>query len=189
MDLKFRIDKIRPYFISFNVVAEESAAYAVVRFPKGWKIPDVNALKANFKIELAPTSTGGYLFASEISNGTEGIFDAIDYVVDFNKKVEERSGLLEAKIKELAALFASETLEKLKTLKFTFEPPKKGGKKNVQKKNEAAQTETPTEPVETDKPEVVETPTEPVAEEAKPNEEPVVEDNSLLGLAKTLTEG
>ena len=189
MDLKYRIDKLRPYFISFQVVAEESASYAVVRFPQGWKIPDINALKANFKIELAPTNTGGYLFAAEISNGTEGIFDAIDYVVDFNKKVEERSGLLEAKIKELAGLFASETLEKLKTLKFTFEPQKKQAKKASLKKNEPVQSETDTEQPDVEKPEVVETATETVAEEKKVNEEPVEEDNSLLGLAKTLTEG
>lgn len=176
MDLKSRIDKIKPYFISFNVIAEESAAYAIVRFPKGWTIPDKKALKANFKVEIAPTDAG-ILFATEISNSPECIFDGLDYVIDFNKKVEERKGLLDEKIKELGDLFATETLDRLKTLKFVFEPQKKSSKKTAKK----------AEPV------VVETTIDPVvapveaAEEVNINEEVEgTDDNSLLGFAKTI---
>lgn len=177
MDLKSRIDKIKPYFISFNVVAEESAAYAIVRFPKGWAIPDKTALKANFKVEIAPTNNG-ILFATEISNGPECIFDGLDYVIDFNKKVEERKGLLDEKIKELGDLFATETLDRLKTLKFVFEPQKKSSKKAA-KKAEPVTVETKVDPV-------VE-PTE-TTEEVDINEEVAEEsdDNSLLGFAKTI---
>ena len=175
MDLKYRIDKIKPYFVSFNVVAEESAAYAIVRLPKNWTIPDKAALKANFKVEIAPTQDG-ILFATEISNGPECIFDGLDYVIDFNKKVEERRGLLDEKIKELGNLFATETLDKLKTLKFVFEPQKKSAKKSAPKKQEV----------------VVEAPVEQATvEEPKTDDnthfEAENQDSSLMALAKGLT--
>ena len=184
MDLAYRIEHIKPYFISFNVVAEESAAYAVVRIPKGWTIPDKTALKENFKVEIAPIQEG-ICFVTEITNGSDCIFDAIDYVVDFNKKVEERKGLFEEKIKELGDIFARETLESLKNLKFVIEMPKKSAKKAKPK-----DFSKPPEPIQVE--------SEPKNEENEPIQEiPVTEgvteakatdDNSLMAFAKTITE-
>lgn len=134
-DLSNRIEKIKPYFITFNISAEDDAAYVVVKLPPQWSIPDTKALKENFKVEVAPMSNG-ICFASEIKNGTDCIFDAVDYIIDFNKRVEERRELLKQKAEELKNLFASETLDKLKTLTFVFEseqeePKKRKGAKKV----------------------------------------------------------
>ena len=175
MDLASRIEHIKPYFISFNVIAEESAAYAVVRFPNSWKIPNKTALKDNFKVEVAAMNEG-ICFVSEIENGSDRIFDAIDYVIDFNKEVEQRTALFNAKIKELGEVFASETYERLKTLKFVFEPQKKvakkGKPKDVEPKVEAVEQAT------------TEAEIKPDVSHAEGNGET---DSSLMALAKNLT--
>ena len=176
MDLKFRIEKTKPYFVSFNVMAEESVSYAVVKFPSGWATPDSNALLSNFKVQVAPMGQGQMCFASEIENGSECIFDALDYVIDFNKAVEERKALLHQKIEELKELFCSETLDRLKTLEFTFPPQKKGGKKTVVKKTT---TIAEAKPVEVDQPK----------KEEEKKESPVVQESGLMALAKSMTEG
>lgn len=169
MDLKSRIDKIGPYFVSFNIMAEESASYAVVKFPQGWAIPDKGALRENFKVEIAPMEYG-ICFASDIKNGPECIFDALDYVIDFNKKVEERKGLLIEKVEELKQLFATEDLDKLKTLQFSFSTPKKAGRKPQVKKAQAPSEE------------------EQSASEAQPESTPVAEESSLMSMAKSIVE-
>ena len=85
--------------------------------------------------------------------------------------------MLDEKIKELGNLFATETLDKLKTLKFVFEPQKKSAKK-VAKKAEPVVVETTIDPV------VVPVET---AEEVNVNEEVEgADDSSLLGFAKTI---
>ena len=176
MDLTTRINNIQAYFISFNVMAEESAAYAVVRFPSHWALPDTKALKANFMVEVAAMPNNQMCFATEIKNGSECLFDALDYIIDFNKKVEERKGLLDEKIKELGNLFATEPLDRLKTLKFTCEPQKKGGKKSSQKKAEQA-AEVRVEQVEA----------EPLNTEENQSPDENSQDSPLMSLAKGLT--
>jgi len=124
MNLNERIANVKPYFLLFNVSAEEDAIYAVAKFPENWTIPDRGALKSTYKVEIAPMNNG-ICFATETKNGPECVFDALDYVIKFNKCVEERVELLRAKVAELKDLFAKEDLEKLKTLTFIFEEPKK----------------------------------------------------------------
>ena len=184
MDISERIEKIKQYFVSFNVIAEEAAAYSVVRLPKSWKIPDKAALKENFKVEIAPIQEG-VCFVTEIGNGSECIFDAIDYVIDFNKKVEERKGLFNDMIKELGDIFAREPLDKLKTLRFVFEPQKKGGKKPKVKEiavSSPVEEKTAQEEAKASEP-VNEV--SPAQEEQKPEEN---NDNSLMAFAKTIAE-
>lgn len=124
MNLNERIERTKPYFVLFNVSAEEDAIYAVARFPQNWSVPDVNSIKSSFNVQLAPMN-GGICFATETKNGSDCVFDALDYVIKFNKCVEERKILLQEKVKELKNLFATEDVERLKTLTFTFEEPKK----------------------------------------------------------------
>ena len=162
MNINERIEKIRPYFVVFNISAEEDAAYVVVKFPPSWSIPDTNALLETYKVQTAPMENG-MCFATEIKNGAECVFDAIDYIVEFNKRIEERRGLLQEKLEEFKKLFATEPLDRLKTLKFVFDEPKK---KKSAKKSE--------KPVETEK------------AEPKVETEP---DNSLMSFAKNITEG
>lgn len=176
MDLSERIEKIKPFFISFNVVAEESASYAIVRFPEGWVVPDKKAMKENFKVEIA--HQGGCLyFVTEIANGSESIFDAIDYVISFNKQLAATKELFDQKKEELRKLFMSEPLERLKNLRFVIDPAKKSSKRAQKPKVQEEQ------PVEQ----------EPKQENEEQKSEPVVDtpsepDNSLMSFAKSVTE-
>lgn len=175
MSLQDRINNVKPYFISFKVEAQDSAAYAVVKFPQSWTVPDTEKLKENFKVQIGNLNGGCLCFVTEMANSTDCIFDALDYVIDFNRKVEERKGLLLEKVNELKDLFATETLDRLKTLKFVFESPKKQMKRTQPKKD----TEVKTEQAEA-----------PAVEEPKVEEnavEPQEKDNSLMSLAKTIT--
>lgn len=166
-DISSRIAKLGKYFVSFNVVAEEAAAYVIMRFPNGWSLPDQARMKEIFGIELAPIE-GGLCFVTEITNGSDKLFDAADYVIDFNQQLEVRKSMLQEKIKELKNIFASETVDKLKTLKFVFEPQKKKRVPASKKKEEGVVTEA-----------------EPQTENG--NAEVVAtEDNSLMAFAKDI---
>lgn len=174
MDIKSRIEKIGKIFVSFNVVAEESAAYAIISMPSGWSLPDKSKLKENFKIEIAPMNGGAAMcFATEISNGPDCIFDAIDYVMDFNRELSARKELLMQKIEELKEVFIKEPVEKLKTLKFTFDEPKKP--KKTASKKKAVQPEA----VEESHAEAEKGPKGEIVEE--------VETNKLMALAQQIT--
>lgn len=164
-DINSRIEKLGKYFVSFNVVAEEAAAYVITKFPAGWSLPDKTRIKEIFGIEVAPIE-GGICFVTEIKNGSDKLFDAADYVVDYNQQLEIRKSLFQEKIKELKDVFASETVDRLKTLKFAFEPQKKKRAPTPKKKEEDI--------VETEN-------TNNVAEAS------TVEDNSLMTFAKDIT--
>lgn len=172
MNLNDRINNTKPYFILFNVSAEEDAIYAVAKFPESWTIPDRTALKSTYKVEIAPMNNG-ICFATETKNGPECVFDALDYVIKFNKRVEERIELLRAKVSELKELFAKEDLDKLKTLTFVFEEPKKrrNTKKAATQEAETTQEQT-VEPEQTTVQEVEDTP----------------EGGSLMDFAKNIAE-
>lgn len=163
-DISSRINKLGKYFVSFNVVAEEAAAYVITRFPAGWSLPDKSRMKELFGIEIAPIE-GGICFVTEITNGSDKLFDAADYVIDFNQQLEIRKTLLQEKIKELKDIFASETVERLRTLKFVFEPQKK--KRTAPKKKEEVSAE--------------------ATNDAEEGNAAAVEENSLMTFAKDIT--
>ena len=173
MNLNDRIERTKPYFLQFQVLAEEDALYAVARFPENWTIPDKNALKSTYKVEYAPMNNG-VCFVTELKNGAECVFDALDYVIKFNKCVEERKELLIAKVNELKDLFAKEDLEKLKRLTFVFEKPKKT--KPAKSSVDQIKVETPTDEVEED------------VEEKAEQQGTVEDDSSLMTLAKNIAE-
>lgn len=111
-----RIEKIKPYFRAFNI--SDGATCIAVHFPK-WQMPDNEILKRDFKTQLT-YKDGNYFFLSEMENGPEVVFDAIDFVVMTNRELEKKQELLEKKAKELTDLFITEPLEKLETLQFVF---------------------------------------------------------------------
>lgn len=181
MNLNERIERTKPYFLQFNVIAEEDAIYVVARFPQNWTIPDRAALKNTYKVETAPMNNG-ICFATETKNGEECVFDALDYVINFNKCVAERKELLIAKVNELKNLFATEDLEKLKTLTFAFDKPKK----KINKK-----TTQFVEHVGTDQAVLEEQDSADqcsVNDNAQTENNEVEEDSSLMALAKNLVE-
>ena len=63
-----------------------------------------------------------FYFCSEIDNGEEKVFDAIEYNIEKMKEAIERAQLLSEKTKELKRLFENEsiTLSQLRSLKITY---------------------------------------------------------------------
>lgn len=110
-----RIERIREYFVQFNAVAEESAFYLIIKVPSTWSIPDANALKENFGAECQKVDNkGGIIIGVDFSESTDVLFDAAEYIISFNKDVEERVRLLNACINQLKGIFGTKSLEELK---------------------------------------------------------------------------
>lgn len=179
MALQDRIEKIKQFFIGFNVDAQGGVSVLLVRFPQTWTIPDQHNLAENFGIQIEARQEGIY-FITELENGIDGLFDAVDYVIEYNQSIIEKSGLLKEKISELKDIFIHESIDKLKTLQFIFgeqTTEKKGAKPG---KKTAPKKEVKAEPVK----ETVEPVTEPETnEESQEND-----DNDLMSMAKDLVD-
>lgn len=198
-DINSRINELRNYFVSFNIA--EGTIYALVRFPEKWTVPQYIA---ELKVKTAyDNQAKGYYFFTELPNGTDTVFDGIEYVIVLNKTIAERSALLRQKANELTELFASEPIERLRMLKFTFDDEKpvrkpknkpeseksvslkknKRGRKS--KKAETAENEEKTEEVAILEPEIK----EEVEINNRPAEETInVEGSSLLNFAESMTD-
>lgn len=120
MEIQDRITGLGSYFKSFNII--DGLAYALVKFPSGWKLPDEEMLGEEFSVSTQENSDGVYFYI-EMSEGVGRLFDAIDYTVSFNKAIEERLALFKECANKLKELFNTEDLEKLRTLEFTFGEP------------------------------------------------------------------
>lgn len=124
MEIQNRIEKISQYFKGMEVRNIEGAniIYIVVQFPTKWVL-DTETTREKYKVEIgSQESNGRYFFCTEMSNGFDNLFDAIDYNVESMIAIEERNKLFDKKEQELEELFNNKTisLDKLKTLTFTF---------------------------------------------------------------------
>ena len=116
-----RIIKINEYFVAFNIA--EGISYIKVRFPNKWEIPNGEVLLENFNVKIATEPNGEIYFFSELLNGTDVVFDAVDFVVDFNKDLEAKTLLFSEKINELKELFSTRTLSELQHLEIIIKSP------------------------------------------------------------------
>jgi hypothetical protein len=183
MALSDRIAKIKPFFVNFNVDSAEGASVLLVKLPQGWQVP--NTVERDFGVQTAARQEGTY-FVIELDKGTDVLFDAVDFVIEFNHSIIEKSELLKEKINELKEIFIKNPMEKLKTLEFIFPPQKKGNKKN---------TKQTTEPTEIK----IEAPSEETVEKNVNNEPKIVDiapgdsedatDNDLMAMAKGIIGG
>ena len=188
MELNERINNLGKYLISFNIV--DGWAYAIVKIPPAWSVPQTIE---EIGVETEKDAkTGGIIFFTQLTNGVEAVFDGIDFVIELNKNLAEKKALMKEKAEELSELFASEPIEKLRTLKFTFEGKKPVRKAKKGKKQVAAETNTETIKEEPEKPieEVKEEANveEPVNEISKTDQETIVSgseetEGSLMSLA------
>ena len=118
-----RIEKIKEYFYDMKMSMEDNIVYVQTKFPSNWTISEL--LEENFRVKGVDTKKGTQIFFTELSNGFDRIFDAIDYTVDMNLSALERLDLFKKKVEELKNLFDFEDIEKLKRLEFTFKKPEK----------------------------------------------------------------
>ena len=125
-----RIEKINTYFTDFKV--SEGLVYISVNFPKKWQVPSNELLDDMFKVKCVNKNDGtGYYFFSSIENGMYNVFDAVDFTIEFNVNLEEKTNLLQEKINELKSLFMTLPIETLRTIKFKYnEKQTKKSKKN-----------------------------------------------------------
>lgn len=109
-----RIENVKEYFVAFNIA--ENTAYAQLRFPSKWDVPSNEILEENFNTRSAIEGDGSVYFFSDMSNGIMNVFDAVDFTIEYNKDLEEKSELFREKIEELKQIFATKTLEELRNL-------------------------------------------------------------------------
>lgn len=82
---------------------------------------------------VSQTESGAYVYFTEVNNGIDAVFDAIDDTINYNEDVEKKITLLRQKISELQELFANETYENLQRLTFVIQDgAKKRGRKPKQ---------------------------------------------------------
>ena len=123
-----KIKKIGEYFKSSNVI--DDSICVVVNFPSKWLLPDEKILKEKYKVEVVLVDNLFY-FVTEIENGEDCIFYAIEEIIQSNRELETKLELLDKKVSELRDIFATEPLEKLQTLSFTFDKKAKPIKKKT----------------------------------------------------------
>lgn len=127
-NVKERIDCINEYFLGMDV--KDGIVSIAVKFPRKWIILDGLAEKYGVIIDECKNTAGSpyekiqgsFYFAASLEDGFDAAFDAITENISVMKAAEERIELLEKKTKELKELFDDEenSLEKLKTLEFSF---------------------------------------------------------------------
>ena len=130
MNIQDRINNISEYFIGMQMSTEDNIVYVRTRFPDKWVISEL--LEDNFKVRgIQDKKNNTQFFFTNIENGFDVVFDAIDFTIQMNKSALERLDLFKEKVEELKELFDSEEIEKLRRLEFTF---KKQEKKTRKKK-------------------------------------------------------
>lgn len=138
MDVKDRIEKVKPYFRSMQVetVDNQSIIYVIVAFPPKWIIDE--EIPNKFGVSIGQGSAPGeFYFCVEMEKGFDIVFDAIESNITKMLTAQERAQLLRQKVTELQELFMDEnvSIETLRTLEFKYKvsKTKKTDKKDVVK--------------------------------------------------------
>jgi hypothetical protein len=126
MDINNRIKKIGNYFQKMNIA--EGIIFVSVVFPNDWQMTTSAAEKLGVKI-MNTEDGQGYYFATQIENGFNPVFDAIDKVIEFNEVAGIKKALFLEKIKELQVIFEEESLDVLQTIEFKYKKKRTNSKK------------------------------------------------------------
>ena len=145
MGIKERIKRLETYFKEMQITSIDGkqVIYVVVTFPNGWVVDDEIVNKYDVTFQKGQYQNE-YYFCTEIENGEDKVFDAIEYNIEKMKEAIERSKLLTEKTLELKKIFENEniSLSQLKTLKITYDEilelviPKNSEKDNKEEKKE-----------------------------------------------------
>lgn len=185
MDVNSRIKNIGEYFGVFNVNA--GAVCVGVVFPDKWTLFDVETICNEFNVQIQ-VKDGTTFFLCDINDGFDPVFDAVDFIIEQNRALEQKTSLLKTKVEELRSLFETEPLEKLQTLRFVFDEdvltPVKEVALPIDIKKELKKTNKKTDA----QPEVVQQPvceeTEPVKPQKKIKKKNNSGDSSLMNFVK-----
>lgn len=123
-----KIDKIKDYFRSMEVA--QGVSFVKVEFDEKWSVyPSEDGKIKVTKVKNNPKMW--YYFGNINEVSFDEIFDLIDNTIITNLNANKKLELLNMKFNELKEIFANESLETLKTLKFVFKPKRK----KIDKKN------------------------------------------------------
>ena len=129
MNLQDRIKNISEYFIGMQMSTDDNIVYVRTRFPNNWVISDL--LEDNFKVKgVQDKKNNTQFFFTDMNNGFDVVFDAIDFTIKMNLSALERLNLFKEKVNELKELFDNEDIEKLRRIEFTFKKNEKKGKRS-----------------------------------------------------------
>lgn len=148
--LQDRIKAIQGYFRGIEI--KENLYIVKVEFPERWSAyPSEDGL---INVARAETTYNDWFYYANVSEvELNDIFDLIDDTIVTNESINKKIELMKIKMEELKNLFQEETLERLLSLKFTFDEPKKRKKSGRKKKNN---TENNTKEDKTNTPEIEE---------------------------------
>lgn len=107
-----------------------------LRYPDGWAV--IEPSEENIRFMRDAEQKGVYYYVvptSEGENGLNGVFKVVNETVMYNKELQEKVELLNAKIKELQDIFVDNPISELRKLEFVI----KGKKKKASKKQKAEQ--------------------------------------------------
>jgi hypothetical protein len=133
-----KINSLKPYFKLFNIA--DGVAYALIEMPKKWVVP--SDISEKFMIstkEVSGKDSGVYFFAdmNENTNAIDSVFDSIEYTINFNKLLEERTEVFCELVNRLKEISSTEPVERLRKLQFVLpgDVKKRGRKKKDKKVN------------------------------------------------------
>lgn len=123
MSIKDRIKKIETYFKEMQIVTIDGkqVIYVIVSFPYGWVVNE--KINSQFDVTVQQGEYNGeYYFCTEIDNGEEKVFDAIELNIEKMKEAIERAKLLSEKTIQLKKIFEDEnvTIDELRNLEISY---------------------------------------------------------------------
>lgn len=136
--LQEKIDKISKYFKSLEI--NNGILILKVQFPSKWGVfpSDDEKIKVA-KSEETPNEWFYYGDYGVIS--FDEIVDFVQNTINVNLSAEEKLKLLNEKFDELKTIFANESLDNLKNLKFVFGKRKKIKKEDAENKTQSSDNE------------------------------------------------
>lgn len=116
--LQDRIQKIQPYFRGIEV--KETLFIVRVVYPNKWSA--YNRSDDNIKAAKSDdTSENEWFYYASVNDVDLGeMFDLVEDTIATNQELYQKIELMRVRMEELKDLFQNESLEKLKTLEFTF---------------------------------------------------------------------
>lgn len=108
-----------------------------VTYPESWQI--IEPSNETVKVMRDDKDKSTYYYVAPVDKEEEcltNVVTTIEETIQYNRELQEKVELLNAKITELSAIFAERDIEDLRTLEFTFKNKKK---KTQQKPKKAEQ--------------------------------------------------
>ena len=117
-NIQERLDSLQPHITGIRYVKGVQVVDAA--FKDGWTIPESDVIKKS----LVEEEGNYYVFYTEKGGVTfDDLLEYIEGIISINIERERKNELFKTKVKELQAIFKSNTLSKLKLFKFKFDEP------------------------------------------------------------------